>query len=202
MPAAKGAWTVATEKTPAESVVGVPVTMTMDQLQLLLQSVQGAGVKPEDIKAILAQQAESTKELVQASRPMRHSNPAHEHKSAFSHPEGDVKRPKARLTRETYMNNHRESEDDLTPFEIDAYNAIQHPCEARDGTWTVRFNRNRMFIDVPSFTQDDRMNLPNGLVLILRELSHGAKAADPSEMLLRIAALEAQIAQNSSVVLA
>lgn len=186
------------KETPTE-VVGVPITMTLEQLQALVGANRG-GLDAEGIKAILAQQTEATKELVQASRTVRHSNPDHEHKSAFSYPEGNVKRPKPKLTRETYFLNHRESEDDLTPAEILAYNAIEHPCEARDGQWTVKFNRNRMFIDIPAFTADDRMNLPNGLVLILRELSHGAKAADPSEMLLRIAALEAQLKTSESLV--
>jgi hypothetical protein len=189
---------VAEKQTPEPQIAPVMVTMTTEQLQALIGS--NKGIDADGIKAILDAQANQTRELVNASRQVRHSNPDHEHKSVFSHPEGDLKRPKNKLTHETFLNHSREREEALTPAEIDAYNAIQHPCEARDGTWTVTIKRNQKFINVPSFTTDQRSDLPNGLVLILRELSHGTKGVDPAEMLLRIAALEAQLAKQSQAI--
>lgn len=186
---------MAEKQQPEPVIAPVMVSMTQEQLTALIGASKG--IDADGIKAILDAQANQTRELVNASRTVRHSNPDHPHVSAFSHPLGDLKQPKNKLTHETFFNNHREREDDLTPAEIDAYNAIQHPCEARDGTWTVKIRRNQKFIDVPSFTADDRMDLPNGLVLILRELSHGTKGVDPAEMLLRIAALEAQLAKQA-----
>lgn len=156
-----------------------------------------AGLGAEALTAILAQQAKTTAEIAQAARPVRHSNADHLHVSAFSNPRGDLADPKPKLTRETFFNHHRESADDLTPAEVAAYNAVTHSCEARDGQWTATVRRNQLFIHVPSHTTDERMDLPNGLVLILRELADGPKAVDPADMLVRIAALEAQLAAQT-----
>lgn len=157
-------------------------------------------MKPaEQLAQVLASQTEGQKAIALAARPVSFSNPDHEHISAFSYPEGDRKRPKPKLARETYFNGHRESAEELMPAEIDAYNAIQHSCEARDGRWTAVIKGNRLMIDVPTKTPDDRMDLPGGLVLILRELALGRRAADPIEMAARVAALEAMMAEKGLV---
>ena len=166
----------------------------------------GGGMTAEQLGQVLAQQREATKELVQSTRPVRHTNPDHEHKSVFSYPEGDVKRPKPKLgvydeagqlvrLRETFFNNHRENEDDLTPAEIDAYNAITHSCEARDGRWTATIKRGQLHVNVPSFTADERSDLPQGLILILKELADGPKAVDQASMAARLADLEKELAE-------
>lgn len=161
-----------------------------------LAQTTGGGMTAEQFTQVLATMQQGQKEIADASRPVRHSNPDHLHISAFSHPEGDLKRPKNKLARETFLNGHRESEEDLTPGEIDAYNAIQHSCEARDGRWTAVVKGKRLLIDVPSKTPDDRMDLPSSLTLILRELALGKRAADPVEMAARLSALEKQMAEQ------
>jgi hypothetical protein len=173
--------------------------VTVDLLAQVLEKMP-KGISGDDLKAILASQTESQKAIAESAKPVRHSNPDHLHISAFSHPEGDLKRPKGRLSRETYFNNHKESEDDLTPAEIEAFNAITASCEARDGKWKATIKGKRLFVNVPSFTIDDRMDLPNGLVLILRELAQGPRAADPVEMASRLAALEKAAAAAGIVV--
>jgi hypothetical protein len=178
------------DETPA--VAPVMVTMSTEQLQALIASLPnhgGGGLTSADLKALL----DSQKEDREQSRSVRHSNADHTHISAFSYPEGDLKRAKPKLTRETYFNNHRESEDELTPLEIEAFNAITHTCEARDGQWTARVKGNRLLVNVPSYTMDDRMNLPDGLVLILTELAKGEKAVTPADMLAQIAELRQQL---------
>lgn len=206
-------WTVAekakdTNEQTAPAIAPVMVSMTTEQLQELLSSVKGGGgggLTGADLKAIL----ESQDKKAQETRAVRHSNADHTHVSAFSHPEGDLKNPKPKLQgpdgkpRETYFNNHRESEDELTPAEIDAYNAITHTCEAREGLWKARVSSRRLLIDVPSYTMDDRANLPDGLVLILRELAQGERAVTPADMAVRIAELERIVkAQSQGIVLA
>ena len=183
------------------AVAPVMVTMSTEQLQALIASLpnSGGGITSADLKALL----DSQKEEREQSRSVRHSNADHPHVSAFSHPLGDLKQPKPKLARETYFNNHRESEDELTPAEIEAFNAITHTCEAREGLWTARVKGNRLLINVPSYTMDDRMNLPDGLVLILTELAHGKKAVTPADMLQQIADLRAQLERmNSGAVVA
>ncbi len=104
-------------------------------------------------------------------------------------------------SRQVFFNGARESEEQLTPEEIDAYNAITESREARDGRWKAVIDQNgkRLLLTVPSHSLDDRGDVPP-LVLVLRELALGAKAADPSQMAARLAALEQAMAQHGLVV--
>lgn len=199
---AKG-WTVAKPTETAEDqtapiVQPVLYTMTQEQLQAIVAAAGGGGggITSADLKALLDSQREETTER----RSVRHSNADHRHESVFSLPGGDLKNPKAKLTQETFFNNHREHEDELTPAEIEAFNSITHSCEARGGSWTAEVKNGRLRINVPSHTMDDRMNLPDGLVLILRELAAGERAVSPADMALRIADLERRLAAQESVV--
>jgi hypothetical protein len=198
-----------TEAAPAAEEPTAPViqpvlyTMTQDQLQALLAAAGGSnaggGITSADLKALLDSQRTENEER----RSVRHSNADHTHVSVFSFPQGDLKQPKPKLTRETFFNNHREHEDELTPAEIEAFNAITHSRDARGGAWTAVVKNGRLLINVPSHTPDDRENLPSGLVLILKELAEGERAVTPVDMALRIADLERRLAaQETGVVLA
>lgn len=203
MPTPKEGWTVSKATTATDEaatidaipapVAPVMVTMSTEQLQALIGSLPsgGGGITPADLKALLDSQKEERNE----QRSVRHSNADHKQISAFSHPLGDLKQPKAKLTLETFFNNHREHEDELTPAEIEAFNAITHSCEARGGAWTAVVKNGRRLINVPSHTMDDRMNLPDGLVLILRELAQGERAVTPADMAIRIADLERRLSE-------
>src|SRR5262245_34762456 len=143
---AKG-WTVTkpvsdpipTESDPAP-VAPVLLSMTNEQLMQLIASLPAnspaAGLTPDALKEIL----KSNREEQESRRSVRHSNADHEHKSVFSYPAGDLKAPKPKLrapdgrTRETFFNNHLQTEDELTPLEIDCSNAITATCSARAGT--------------------------------------------------------------------
>lgn len=190
-----------------------PIAAKLAELDALIEQqkarlaslpTSGGGITASDLKEILATQTQAQREIADSTRSVRHSNPDHLHISAFSHPEGDLKRPKAKLDRETYFNGHREREDDLTPAEIDAYNAIQQSCTARedrgeDGMWKATVTKHRRLVRIPSFTADDRMDMNNGLVLNLLELSKGKAAVDPADMAIRIAALERQLSEQGRV---
>lgn len=167
----------------------------------------GGGLSGDDLKAILASQTEATRSLVESARPARHSNPDHLHISAFSYPEGDLKRPKPKFIdgangrpREVFFNNHRESPDDLTPAEIDAYNLITKSCEARGGRWTATVKANALYVTIPSYTSDDRQDMHNGLVLNLRELADGPKAVELTDLVAEVAALRKQLAAQQGLV--
>ncbi len=187
---------------PVPVIQPVLVTMTQEQLQALIGAATGGGggMSAAELKGILDAQREETTDR----KGVRHSNADHRHESVFSLPGGDLKNPKPKLARETFFNNHREHEDELTPAEIEAFNSITHECKARGGAWTAKFKDDgRLLINVPSHTMDDRMNLPDGLVLILRELGAGERAVSPADMAIRIADLERRLAaQESAVVLA
>ena len=131
-------------------------------------------------------------------RPRENTN--HPEISAYSYPEGNLKRKKPSLTRVTYCNKVKQNEDLLTPEEIEAFNAFTVNTSARDGQWTVAIEKNgtteRLLIDFPCKTPDDRMNLPNGLLLILKELREGPESVDVGSMAARLARLEAQLAAS------
>lgn len=182
----------------APLVQPVLVTMTQEQLQALIGAATGGGggLTSADLKSLLDSQKQEQNE----QRSVRHSNADHRHESVFSLPGGDLKNPKAKLTRETFFNNHREHEDELMPAEIEAFNAIEHSCEARGGAWVATVKNNRLLINIPSHTMDDRMNLPDGLVLILKELAQGERAVSQADMAIRIADLERRLAAQESAV--
>jgi len=185
---------------PVPAVAPVLYTLTKDDIRGLLAGIPAnspaAGLTPESLEAIL----KANRQEQESRRSVRHSNADHEHKSVFSHPGGDLKQPKAKLTRETYFNNHREDADELTPFEIDCFNAITATCSARGGRWNAKVSADgrRLLVDVPSFTPDERGDLPS-LVEILTELAQGPKAVTPVDMLARIAELERIVAAQQAV---
>jgi len=156
-----------------------------EQKARLAAQPSGGGLTGSDLKMILDSQRENQKQLVEATRQVRHSNPDHEHKSVFSHPEGDLAHPKAKLKfKEVFHNGHLEREDDLTPGEIDAYNLIEHSCEARDGRWQADVSKNgkRLKITIPCFTPDERGDIPS-LTMQLVELSQGERAVNQDNMI-------------------
>lgn len=118
--------------------------------------------------------------------------------SAFSHPEGDVKRPKAAL-RPTWVNGHLENPEQLSPAEIDAYNSITRSCSARNGQWTATVKRNgskeELHIILPTGV-DTRPNEP--IPVICRELKDGPAAVDPISLAQRVAELEAKLAASAA----
>ena len=192
-------------KAEAPAVAPVLLTMTQDQLLALISNLPAnspaAGITADDLKDIL----KSNREEQEARRSIRHSNADHLHISAFSHPAGDLKQPKPKLTRETYFNNHRETEEECTALEIECFNAFTTDCTARDGRWTAKIDQGgrRIRIDVPSFTMDELSDLPKSLPEILRELAEGPKAVTTLDMLARIADLERAVRESqASVVLA
>jgi hypothetical protein len=206
---AKG-WTVekTTNEPKAEAPVVAPVLVTMspEQLQALITALPAsspaAGLTAEALADIL----KANRQEQESRRSVRHSNADHEHVSVFSHPLGDLKQPKPRLhapdgrNRETFFNNHIQSVDDLTPLEVDCFNAITTTCSARGETWKARVDQDgrRLRVDVPSYTIDERMELPS-MVEILTELAQGPKAVTPLDMIARIAELERLVKESQAV---
>ena len=185
------------ETSEAPAVAPVLLTMTQEQLMALIASLPAsspaAGLTGEDLRTIL----KANREEQESRRSVRHSNADHEHKSVFSYPEGDRARAKPTLhtpdgrKRETYFNHGIVREEDITPLEIDCYNAIQTTCSARGGTWTAVIDQDgrRLLVKVPSYTIDERGDLPS-LPEILTELAQGPKAVTTVDMIARIAELE------------
>ena len=163
-------------------------------------TIEEVVAKLADIQAqTLAFQQQS---LAEDRRVRPRENMNHPEISAFSYPEGNLKRKKPALARVTFCNKVKQNEDLLTPEEIEAFNAFAVNCSARDGAWTAVIEKNgtteRLMVDFPCKTPDDRMNLPNGLLLILKELREGPESVDVGSMAARLARLEAQLAASAA----
>lgn len=140
---------------------------------------------------------EALAELIEGQRKaVNPSNARHPQVSAFSHPLGDDAQPKGTLDRETYFLNAKQYEEQLTPAEIAAYNALTESKLIRkpEGDWSVEVTPKRRLVNVPAANLDQLMMLPNGLVLILKELADGSAAVDPVNMAKEIQALKDRLA--------
>ena len=129
---------------------------------------------------------------------LRRENPNYNEVSVFTYPEGEMARPKPKLTREVLFCGQRAHEDQLTPAEIELFNRFDQSKTARNGTWEAdilrRGKRELLVINLPVKGLDRLMELPNGLSLILLELLDGAAAADPISLIRRVEELEKKLA--------
>lgn len=144
--------------------------------QLLAAMPQSQGMTPDQLKAIVEAAGVNTAQAMKTSLRPQNDNPP---PNSVYHPLG---MEKGTLSRETFVCYVKQAEDLLTPGEVASFNSIDRDCDARDGRWTARLERNgsgeRLFIMFPCKSIDDRMDLPNprpgssktGLQLIVDEL--------------------------------
>jgi hypothetical protein len=151
------------------------------------------GFTAEQLETVLARNAEST------HKALRPENARHPDISAFN-PEGERDHPRPKLVRKTFFAGMELHEDDLTATEIGLFNSFTHACVARNGQWRAEFRNtsktgeHELWIVLPVASVDDRMELPNGMTLILRELLGGEKAVDSESLAQRVALLEKELA--------
>lgn len=166
--------------------------VTTEQLLDVIANLQK---QVETLQADRHAGTEAVRVLAERSAPAE--NPNYNEIGPFTHPEGERVRPKARLSRPTFFGGVRQREDDLTPFEIDAFNAIVNTRTARNGTWVAEVRQQgaqqELWVEFPQRTLDERMNLPP-CALMLLELAEGARAADPVDMAKELAALRQMVA--------
>ena len=127
-------------------------------------------------------------------------NPNYPKISAFSYPEGDRARPRPTLLRETWHNSARVREDQCTPEEILAFNALSASLPnaddertSRDGKWIAKVSRNnqKLIVIIPCKTIEDRDEANMSSVLMFcRELAEGKGAVTPQSMAADIAQLK------------
>ena len=167
-----------------------------EQLKMALLKFMETGTQnqftPEMLKAVLGEVGMST--ALGMQKAVRPENDQHPGRSAFSYPEGDIQRPKPKLTRKVFFNYHEENEEQLTPVEITAYNSVNDDCEARSGQYSAVIKmrgrkREELHITVPVRHLDHRMNLPPSLLLLIHELKTGQQVGDMQDLLGEIADL-------------
>jgi len=178
-----------TEQAAGEMVSGMNPAM----LKALVESL---------VSAAMAGQANTadaiTKLIAEQGRTTLKSNAQHPGISAFSHPEGDVARPKDKLNMDTYHCGVRLREDTLTPAEIELLNALDSDRECRGGKWKVEIqktgSRPRRLLWMPIKTMDDRASLPESLSIILLELATGSETLNPNFLVDEVLKLRKQVA--------
>lgn len=184
---------------------------TLDRIERKAEQHEEKYTPPsEDIKnlaAAMLAHVEATKQLTeQTSRTIRHSNAYTPEISAYSYPEGNVARPKPILSdkkgnpRETFFCGIRQEESLMTPEEILAFNRITTPKTSRGGTWRADIQNagmglERLLVQVPNQSINERMELPSGIRVILLELEAGQEATDPLRLTEEIQKLQATVAQ-------
>jgi hypothetical protein len=152
-----------------------------------------AGLSAEQLATILASNAESTR------KALKPEIAAHPDISAFN-PLGERDHPRPKLLHKVMFCGMELDAEELTLGEIELFNKFTHTCLARNGSWRAEVRpgakggKSELVISIPVATTDDRMELPNGISLILTELLGGEKAVDPASLAERVAELEKQLA--------
>lgn len=183
-------------ETPAQPVDGN--TLLAQVLNRLVDAQEAnRGISKDDLAEVLEAGSEGMR------RALKPENARHPDVSAFN-PEGERDHPRPALRRKTFMSPGMELvANELTVKEIEILNAIEHPLEARNGSWRAELKRTatdgtqELHIVVPCNTMDERMDLPKSLELILMELVGGTKAVDPETLAQRVAELEKRLAATA-----
>lgn len=160
---------------------------------------QAQGLSAEQLDAILKSNAQSVQKALKPENPTAPNvsayNPEGGAKATLSYtaPDGTV-RP-----RKTFFVGARMDEDLLTPLEIALFNRFTTSKTARNGQWTATIKQNgndqELHVFVPHKEMDQRLDLPNGLFLILRELLDGPNATNHESLASEVEALRREVAQ-------
>lgn len=155
----------------------------------------GGGLSASDLKSILVEVAAGQR------KAMKPENDTHPGISVFSHPEGEVAHPKAKLAREVHFNGSRQDGESLTPSEIELFNRFDQTRTSRGGQWKAHIRQDgansALLITTAPHTRDALLSLPP-LTEICRELLDGEAAVNPEMLHARMAELEAKIKALSS----
>jgi hypothetical protein len=183
----------ATEQDADEMVKG----MTPAMVRALVESLWNAS------KAEQSSTTEALRDLIkEQGRTQFKSNAQHPGISVFSHPEGEVARPKPRLNMESWQCGVRLSEDQMTPAEITLMNDINTDRETRGGLFRIQIqtmgNRTRRMLWHPSKTTDERASLPESISLILLELATGNETLNPNFLVDEVLKLRKQVAEMAA----
>jgi hypothetical protein len=148
---------------------------------------QQGGLSKDDLKEVMESNSEGMR------RALKPENARHPDISAFN-PEGERDHPRPELKRKTFWIGVPLLRDELTKEEIELFNQIDHPMEARNGQWKAEIKNGgtELHINFPNATIDERMDLPSMKVL-MHELIGGERSVDTDTLLARVAELEKKL---------
>lgn len=183
---------MAKEKTEAVESPNDAIAAALLKIAEMAQQPRDGGLTPAQLKEILEGNAQATR------KALRPENERHPDVSAFN-PKGERDNPRPKLAHKVLFCGMELDEEELTLGEIELFNKFTHSCVARNGAWkadlkpSVKGGKSELTIAIPVATSDDRMDLPNGISLILSELLGGEKAVDPASLAERVAELEKEL---------
>ena len=185
---------------------------TEDRLIAVLEKFaaegRSSGLTEQALEAILSKVGVTNALAMQQA--LKPENPNPRHLSPFF-TEKDYKKygsyenkPKLRAPdgspRDVFLNFHKESEEQLTPAEIEAYNSITRDCEAREGQYKaeIKDKGRQLHLRVPVAFMDARVSLPPSLILLIHEMKTGQGVAAMEDLLDEIARLKARLGETDS----
>jgi hypothetical protein len=177
------------------------VDLLIDKIAALQGS--GGGLTTEQLDKLLEKTAGTTAEAFRSA--LIPENKVHPGISVFSYPEGDLKHPKPRLDCDTIFCGHRQREDNLTPEEIIAANALGdgQVYEARSGFWKAHKGKNGtkdiLIIHCDEAVDRDRARDLPPMLHVLVELKNGPQAVDLAALTRQLNAMKLQLDQAVGV---
>jgi hypothetical protein len=196
-----------TPETETHTVASAPLTTTdfLAAVDLLIKSrgpEVAQGLSADQLKEILASTAQSAAQGMQ--KALKPENPTAPNVSAYN-PTGEAK-PTLCYTapdgtvrpRKTFFVGAKMDADLLTPLEVALFNRFTTNKIARNGKWTATLKQNgndqELHVYVPHKEMDQRLDLPNGLFLILRELLDGPDAVNHESIAHEVESLRREVA--------
>lgn len=183
-------------KPTTETETPVSDNALLAQAILRLAERSNGGLSEAQLEKILANNTQATR------KALRPEELQHPDVSAFN-PEGERDHPRPELAHKVIFCGMTLERDELTRGEIELFNKFDRSYVARNGAWKadikpgVKGGKGELVISIPVANADDRMDLPNGMSLILTELLGGEKAVDPAALAQRVAELEKALASQT-----
>lgn len=116
---------------------------------------------------------------------------------------GELAHPKAKLKHKVLLCGGPQTEDILTPLEIELFNSFTHSTTAHNGTWTAMLkqdgNTTVLSVDFPAKTLDQLAELPRSLAELLGELLYGDEATDATDLVGEVMRLKKRLAEMEAL---
>lgn len=174
------------------------LSLLIDKIAAMKES--GAGITTEQLELLLQKTAGNTAEAFRSAlipENKVHPNPV----SVYTYPEGEAARPKPKLLKETWFCGYTQRDDNLTPQEIDALNALTEggPFEARGGMWKAWLaksgTKETLMVYCDEAADRDRARDLPPLTAICYELKRGPAAVDLVELTAQLEAMRTKLNQ-------
>lgn len=117
--------------------------------------------------------------------------------------EGPYAHPKPKLVHKVFVCGGPQTEESLTPLEIELFNQFTHSKTAHNGAYTAMLRRDGtssvLTIDFPAKSLDNLQDLPRSLAELLAELLYGDEATDAQDLVGEVMRLKKRLAELESV---